>query len=87
MSKARAFFKYDVGAVGRYALNLDALQAARVRLVVAGGQEGHTSAPYRAAAALAARLGQTLVEFPGNHAGFARHPQEFAARLREVLSD
>lgn len=82
-----SFFKHDAGAVGRYTLDIAALQAAPTRIVLAGGQEGREYFPYRCAAALADRLGTTVVEFPGSHAGFVDHPSEFAVRLRQVFGD
>jgi pimeloyl-ACP methyl ester carboxylesterase len=82
-----SFFKHDAGAVGRYMLDIAALQAAPTRIVLAGGQEGREYFPYRCAAALAQRLGTVVVEFPGSHAGFVDHPSEFAERLRQILGD
>jgi hypothetical protein len=38
--------------------------------------------PYLCAAAVADRLGTSLVEFPGGHAGFISHPRAFAEKLR-----
>lgn len=84
-SNQQAFFKHDVGAVARYRLDLAALQASPARIVVAGGAGGHAYTPYRAAAALADRLGVPFWEFPGSHAGFVEHPPEFAAKLIEAL--
>jgi hypothetical protein len=81
------FFRYDAGAVGRYRLDSAALKAAPTRIVLAGGREGRAYFPHRCAVVLASRLGTTVVEFPGNHAGFVDHPREFAARLQEVLGD
>jgi pimeloyl-ACP methyl ester carboxylesterase len=80
-----AFFKYDAPAVARYAPDLDGLRAVADKIVVAGGREGRMYAPYQAAAALAALLGQALVEFPGHHSGFVEYPQTFAERLMEAL--
>ena len=82
-----SFFKHDAGAVGRYRLDMAALQAAPTRVVLAGGREGHEYFPYRCTAALAERLGTAVVAFPGGHAGFVDHPGEFAERLRQILGD
>ena len=38
-----------------------------------------------AARALAERLGQTPVRFPGDHQGFATHPGPFAETVRRAL--
>jgi pimeloyl-ACP methyl ester carboxylesterase len=81
-----AFFKHDVPAVARYVLDLDALRANLSRVVVAGGSAGREYFPYRCAVALAGRLGLALVEFPGGHAGFVDYPDQFAAKLSDVLA-
>ena len=83
----QAFFKYDAGAVSRYALDIAALKAAPTQIVLAGGREGQAYFPYRRAVALAGCLGTNVVEFPGNHAGFVKHPSEFAKQLRDVLGN
>ena len=40
---------------------------------------------YRAALALAERLGTSPVTFPGDHSGFGSRPREFAETLHEIL--
>jgi hypothetical protein len=40
---------------------------------------------YRAAVALAERLGTDAVTFPGDHGGFGSHPAEFAKTLHKAL--
>lgn len=79
--------------------DLDAVAAAPARVLVAVGEESATSTTEgeiagRAAYAVAERLGRDPVVFPSHHAGFLGgefgqqgKPEEFAARLREVLSD
>jgi pimeloyl-ACP methyl ester carboxylesterase len=80
------FFTHDSPAVRHYRLDLSTLKAASTRIVPAGGRSAPDSAPYRAAAALAAVLGEALVDFPGGHTGWLLRPKAFAAKLREVLS-
>jgi pimeloyl-ACP methyl ester carboxylesterase len=80
------FLMYDSPAVRRYRLDVSALRTAPTRIVPAGGRSAPEGAPYRAAAALAAALGEALVEFPGGHTGWLLRPKAFAAKLREVLS-
>ena len=76
--------------------DLDALRASDTRVVVAVGEESGGPADGelagRASYALAEALGQDPVVLPGGHGGFlgGEHgqtgkPDEFAARLREVL--
>jgi pimeloyl-ACP methyl ester carboxylesterase len=80
-----AFFEHDTGAVARYTLDIPALKAAPVRLLPAGGRASRQTWPYQCSAALADRLGIQLTEFPGDHAGFSDHPQQFAGCLYEIL--
>jgi clorobiocin biosynthesis protein CloN7 len=49
------------------------------------GAESSGQLSHRAALALAGRLGQEPIEFPGDHTGFAGAGPAFAARLRQVL--
>ena len=70
----------------RYTAVAPDLAAVRGRVVVAAGERSAEQFPARAARGLAARLGTTVVEFPGEHDGYVEFPAEFAKRLREVLS-
>jgi pimeloyl-ACP methyl ester carboxylesterase len=83
----------DSNAVTAYLPDLNALQSAPTRLVVAVGAESAQQFPARAGSALAAQLGQEVTVFPSHHGGFmggehgyAGKPEEFAAKLREVLA-
>jgi pimeloyl-ACP methyl ester carboxylesterase len=77
-----------------YEPDYDALRAASTRIVVAVGEDSGTELTRRAGDAVAQRLGLTSTLLPGGHAGFlggeygqpAGKPDEFAARLREVLA-
>jgi pimeloyl-ACP methyl ester carboxylesterase len=75
--------------VTRYEPDFDSLRGASTRIVVAGGAESEGTFPYRAALAVADRLGTEAVIFPSHHAGFSQHgdPDAFAAALRRVLTD
>ncbi len=78
----------------RYELDVDALQKASTRIVLALGIESQQIMPGRGAKACAERLGTEPVIFPSGHGGFmggeygqqAGEPEAFAAKLREVLS-
>lgn len=83
------------GGVSR-APDLDAVRAASTRVVIAVGKEsgGPSDGEIagRSAYAVARALGQDAVVFPSGHQGFlggefgqTGKPQEFAAKLREVL--
>jgi pimeloyl-ACP methyl ester carboxylesterase len=79
-----------VGSIN-YEPDLPALRAASTWIVMAAGNEEGTMAN-RGAYGVADRLGTTVVEFPGGHAGFMGgeygqmgEPDAFAAKLRAVL--
>ncbi|GAA2707515.1 MULTISPECIES: alpha/beta hydrolase [Streptomyces] len=71
----------------RHVPDLTALAAVAGRIVMAGGRESRTYDVHRPAAELARRLGRQLVEFPGGHAGYAKHPASFARQLEQLLDD
>jgi pimeloyl-ACP methyl ester carboxylesterase len=73
----------------RYEPDFDSLRGASTRIVVAGGAESEGTFPYRAALAVAERLGTEAVIFPSHHNGFGQQgdPDAFAATLRRVLTD
>jgi pimeloyl-ACP methyl ester carboxylesterase len=79
-------------AVSSYRPDLDALAAARTRIVVAVGEESLGTFTGRTAVATAQRLGQQATVFPSHHGGFlgeesgyAGQPERFARTLRDVL--
>ncbi|SCF20136.1 Pimeloyl-ACP methyl ester carboxylesterase [Micromonospora chokoriensis] len=79
-------------AISDYRPDAGLLAAAPTRIVVAVGEESAGTYTARTAHGLAALLGQQAVVFPSHHGGFlggefgyAGKPEEFAARLREVL--
>jgi hypothetical protein len=75
--------------VPRYEPDFEALRGASTRIVVAAGAESEGTFPYRAALAVAQRLGTEPVIFPSHHGGFGRQgdPEAFAATLHRVLAD
>jgi pimeloyl-ACP methyl ester carboxylesterase len=68
-------------------LDLTALEAASPRLIPAAGIDSRSQLPYRAAAALATRLGMPLTELPGGHLGPVERPAQFAHALRALLEE
>ena len=66
--------------------DLDALRAARPRIVVAAGRTSTGQLANRTAVALAGALGTELAVFSGDHGGFAGEPEAFAAELRKALA-
>jgi hypothetical protein len=77
-----------------YQLDFDALRAVTTRILLAVGEESTRAIPGRSAIAIAERLGSEPVTFPAGHDGFlggeygrTGKPDEFAAKLREVLAE
>jgi pimeloyl-ACP methyl ester carboxylesterase len=79
------FFRVLVPMMCRYTPAIDVLCIGRPRVIVGGGDASCDRLPYRAASALARRLGTALTHFPGDHGGFMADPEAFADRLHEVL--
>jgi pimeloyl-ACP methyl ester carboxylesterase len=81
-------------AVSSYRPDVDALTAARTRVVIAVGEESLDVFTGRTSMAAARLLGQQPTVFPSHHGGFvggesgyAGKPEAFARKLREVLDD
>jgi pimeloyl-ACP methyl ester carboxylesterase len=79
------FFLRMLKPFTRYQPPIEALQSGP-RVVVAVGAASGDELARRAADALAERLGQTAIPFPGSHAGFMSDPSDFAMAIRDVLS-
>lgn len=78
--------------VSSYRPDVEALDAAPTRIVIAMGEETGTTFTGRTSVAMAGLLGQEVTMFPSHHGGFlggefgyAGQPEAFADRLREVL--
>jgi pimeloyl-ACP methyl ester carboxylesterase len=71
----------------RFRPDIGALLAAPARIVVGVGTTSRGQLAYRAALALAARLGAEAVGFPGDHGGFLAGPERFGQVLDRVLSE
>jgi pimeloyl-ACP methyl ester carboxylesterase len=80
------FLAHVVRPFTSFTPDLTALAAVAERVVPAGGHDSRSYVVHRPAAVLAERLGRRLAEFPGGHAGYAKHPEEFARRLAAVLA-
>ncbi|MEN3607907.1 alpha/beta hydrolase [Plantactinospora sp. ZYX-F-223] len=79
-------------AITDYRPDAGVLTSTPTRIVIAVGEESAGTYTARTAVGTAALLGQEAVVFPSHHGGFlgdqfgyAGKPEEFAARLREVL--
>jgi len=73
--------------------DFEALRSATTRIVLGAGEDSEGELANRGAHSVAAATGRPVVAFPGHHAGFlggeygqTGKPDEFAARLREVLA-
>jgi acetyltransferase/esterase len=83
------FFAHELRPFTHYIPDLPRLSAHKDRIVLVGGHDsrellsGQTA--YRPAVLLAERFSTQVVDFPGDHVGYATQPAAFAARLREVL--
>jgi pimeloyl-ACP methyl ester carboxylesterase len=75
--------------VSRFEPDFNSLRKASTRIVIAAGAESEGTFPYRAAMAVAERLGTEAVIFPSHHGGFHEpgDPDAFAATLHLVLND
>jgi clorobiocin/coumermycin A biosynthesis protein CloN7/CouN7 len=88
MARGTEFFLANyLRTVSLWEPDLDALRAAKPRIVVAAGKTSVGQLANRTAVALAGALGTELVLFAGDHGGFAHEPETFAAELRKVLAD
>lgn len=79
------FLAHDSPAVTRYRVNISSLRRSGTPIIAAAGRNSGDAWPRQAAEALAAQLGCPLVELPGDHAGFVRHPRALADTLRAVF--
>ena len=95
-SRDDALLSDRAATVPTYRYDLDAITAARTRVVVGIGEETGDAFTGRTARALAERLDQEPVVFPSHHGGFvgggpenpyAGKPVEFAVTLRKVLDE
>jgi pimeloyl-ACP methyl ester carboxylesterase len=92
-SRGDPLLSRDSWAITDYRPDAVLLNAAPTRIVIAVGEESAGTYTARTAVGVAALLGQEATVFPSHHGGFlggefgyAGKPEEFAARLREVLA-
>jgi clorobiocin biosynthesis protein CloN7 len=80
------FLAHLIRPTTRYRPDIEALQAASTRIVVAAGATSTGQLANRSARALADRLGTPVTEFPGDHGGFMTQPEQFGRVLGQVLT-
>jgi DNA-binding transcriptional MerR regulator/pimeloyl-ACP methyl ester carboxylesterase len=83
LDKNRYFLGRMAGPTVFYEPDMEALR--RVQLTVCAGSLSHHQMARRAAHALAAALGQPLIDMPGNHVGASAQPEGFARALLPLL--
>lgn len=79
------FLAHGLRPISLYVPDVHALRAGSVRLVVGIGQESDGELANRSARALAEKLGVAPALFPGDHAGYGAHPDEFSTILDRHL--
>ena len=92
-SRTDALLGQNLRSCTSYQPDFDALGKARDRIVIGVGEESGNQLAGRGGKAAAARLDLEPVVFPSGHGGFLGNeygqpgkPEEFAAKLREVLT-
>ncbi len=76
---------HGVRPLSFYRPDVAALRAGKPRVVVGIGEQSAGQPIEQMGMALAEQLGTERVLFPGDHMGFAPHPDTFAATLHRVL--
>ncbi len=84
-SNMHLFFGRYVRNIARYQPDLAALKSADCRIVPAVAADSAGQLAHDGGLGLARLLGTEAVVFPGDHSGFDGKPDEFAAKLLEVL--
>lgn len=79
------FIGCEVPPFSTYVPDVAALRTSPARIVAAVGEASAGQPPYRAALAVAERLGTRAEVFPGDHGGFGSQAEAFAGKLDEVL--
>jgi pimeloyl-ACP methyl ester carboxylesterase len=80
------FLAHLIRPTTSYRPDIAALQAASTRIVVGAGTTSKGQLANRTAVELAGQLGTPVVEFPGDHGGFAALPEQFGQVLDQVLT-
>jgi pimeloyl-ACP methyl ester carboxylesterase len=79
------FFGRYIRNLARYTPDFEALKLSPCRIIPAVGAESTGQLAHEGGLGLAKRLGVEAAVFPGDHGGFDNHPEEFAAKLVQVL--
>jgi pimeloyl-ACP methyl ester carboxylesterase len=79
------FFGRYIRNIARYEPDIETLKSCSCRIVGAVGAESQGQLAHEGGLGLARKLGIEATVFPGDHGGFDGRPEEFAAKLSEVL--
>jgi pimeloyl-ACP methyl ester carboxylesterase len=85
LANATHFVAHELLATVRFVPDTAAISASPARVVVAIGEDSSALLTFRTSTALADRLGETPVRFPGGHVGFLARPGDFAEALAGAL--
>jgi pimeloyl-ACP methyl ester carboxylesterase len=86
MADMDRFFTHELRDTTRYLPDVAALRASSTKVLVGIGVDSGHLLTHRTSTALCELLGNSPVEFPGDHGGFIGAPVAFADRIREVLA-
>ena len=79
------FLEHGMKPISFFVPDVEALRSGPTRIVIGIGGASAGQVAYRAAVALAERLGTRPVAFPGDHIGYGQDPQAFAEILSRTL--
>jgi pimeloyl-ACP methyl ester carboxylesterase len=85
LANATHFVAHELLATVRFVPDTSAIGASPARVVVAIGEDSSALLTFRTSTALADRLGETPVRFPGGHVGFLARPGDFAEAVAGAL--
>jgi pimeloyl-ACP methyl ester carboxylesterase len=85
LANATHFVAHELLATVRFVPDTSAIGSSPARVVVAIGEDSSALLTFRTSTALADRLGETPVRFPGGHVGFLARPGDFAEAVAGAL--
>ncbi|HET9781541.1 MAG TPA: alpha/beta hydrolase [Candidatus Dormibacteraeota bacterium] len=81
------FFGRYIRNIANYRVDVGAIKACSCKVVAAVGADSTGQLAHNGGLGLAKQLGVEPAVFPGDHGGFDGRPEEFAARLLDVLEE
>lgn len=80
------WMEHELRQCPRHRFDMDRLRAAKDKLVLTVGHDSKDTFPARPNMVFGEQLGLPVVEFPSDHVGYVKAPDEFAAQLHELLA-